>query len=420
MGGLQPLSPELNRECRAFAEALRSLFAGLRPAVSVRRYSSRRHLSPGALSRYLSGQRIPSWQFVQDLLTDVGADRGSVATPETVRLLRSLHAAAQQTSASVGHAVQQLQFQLAEADRLSRRSAAHSDVLGDALLDRNHRIADLELRLHQLEGDWARERARADEIARYGGDREELILAKQALERDVARLEAELGEALRRQLAAEARCELLERQLVVAEQQAGEDPLRIEAPPADPADPSRSGASVASVASVAPGVTGRPAVLVVDDQPSNLVALEAVLGAADWDVLAVASGPEALKALLQHRDIAVIVLDVQMPGMDGYETAAQIKNRAQTRDIPIIFVTAIGSDPENTLRGYDAGAVDFIVKPFDPWLLRAKVTVLTGMYLSYRGTPRAVPPGQPVHTGAGWLLPAGRHPHPVPTPVRPS
>ncbi|MFH8387361.1 response regulator [Kitasatospora sp. NPDC018058] len=393
MGNLQPLNPDLNKECRAFAEALRSLFAGLRPAVSVRRYSSRRHLSPGALSRYLSGQRIPSWQFVQDLLTDVGADRGNVATLETIELLRSLHAAAQQTSASVNHAVQQLQFQLAEADRLSRRSAAHSDVLGDALLDKNHRIADLELRLNQLESDWARERARADEIALYTGDREDLLLEKQALEKEVARLEAELGEALRRQLAAEARCELLERQLIVAEQQAGEDPLRIEAP------------------APAPTTTSRPRVLIVDDQPANLVALEAVLAAADWDVLAVPSGPDALKALLQHNDIAVIILDVQMPDMDGYATAAQIKSRAQTRDIPIIFVTAIGSDPENTLRGYDVGAVDFIIKPFDPWLLRAKVTVLTGMYLNYRGTPRAMPPEQPASTTTDWLLPTTHHPH---------
>ncbi|MFD7450189.1 response regulator [Kitasatospora sp. NPDC059827] len=401
MGNLQPLSPDLNEECRAFAEALRSLFAGLWPTVSVRRYSSRRHLSPGALSRYLSGQRIPSWQFVQDLLTDVGADRGTVATLETVELLRSLHAAALRTSASVGHAVQQLQFQLAEADRLSRRSAAHSDVLGDALLDKNHRIADLELRLNQLESDWARERARADEIAVYADDRADLLLEKQDLEKEVARLEAELGEALRRRLAAEARCELLERQLIAAEQQAGEEPLRIEA------------AATADTADTAvPTATGRPRVLVVDDQPSNLVALEAVLAAADWDVLAVTSGPDALKALLQHNDIAVIVLDVQMPGMDGYATAAQIKGRAQTRDIPIIFVTAIGSDPENVLRGYDAGAVDFIVKPFDPWLLRAKVTALTGMYLNYRGTPRPAPADRPPHTTTDWLLPSTATPAP--------
>ncbi|MET9182734.1 response regulator [Kitasatospora aureofaciens] len=238
-------------------------------------------------------------------------------------------------------------------------------------------------------------RARADEIALYSGDREELLLEKQALEKEVARLEAELGEALRRQLEAESRCELLERQLIVAEQQAGADPLRIEPP------------------LPAPTATSRPRVLIVDDQPANLVALEAVLAAADWDVLAVASGPDALKALLQHNDIAVIVLDVQMPGMDGYATAARIKSRAQTRDIPIIFVTAIGSDPQNTVRGYDAGAVDFIIKPFDPWVLRAKVTVLTGMYLHYRGTPRAMPPEQPANTAADWLLPTRNVPAPA-------
>ncbi|MFD5088203.1 response regulator, partial [Kitasatospora sp. NPDC058406] len=108
MGDLRALSPDLNSECRAFAEALRSLFTGLRPTASVRRYGARRHLSAGAVSRYLSGQRIPPWQFVQDLLADVGADRGSVATSETIDLLRSLHAAAQRTSASVSHALQQL------------------------------------------------------------------------------------------------------------------------------------------------------------------------------------------------------------------------------------------------------------------------------------------------------------------------
>ncbi|MFB6889817.1 response regulator [Kitasatospora sp. NPDC056327] len=382
-GSLNALSPDLNAECRAFAESLRSLFAGLRPAVSMRRYGARRHLSPGALSRYLSGQRIPPWQFVQDLLTDVGADRGSVATPGTIELLRSLHAAAQRTSASVSHAVQQLEFQLAEADRLSRRSAAHSDVLGEALLDKNHRIADLELRLSQLESDWARERARADEITLYAGDRDGLLLERQALEKEVARLEGELAAALRRQLSAEARCELLERQLVVTEQQAGEEPPGIAA-----------GADTAA--------TARPRVLVVDDEPANLVAFDAALGCGDWDVLAVASGPDALKALLQHDGIAVIVLDVQMPGMDGYETALRIKNRAQTRDIPIIFVTAIGDSPGNSLRGYDAGAVDFIVKPLDPWVLRAKVTVLTGMYLSYRGTPRTVPARRSENATHGW------------------
>ena len=92
------------------------------------------------------------------------------------------------------------------------------------------------------------------------------------------------------------------------------------------------------------------------------------------------SGEEALKALLTD-DFAVILLDVQMPGMDGFETAAHIKRRERTRDIPIIFLTAINHGPHHTFRGYAAGAVDYISKPFDPWVLRAKVSVFVELYM---------------------------------------
>jgi CheY-like chemotaxis protein len=92
------------------------------------------------------------------------------------------------------------------------------------------------------------------------------------------------------------------------------------------------------------------------------------------------SGEEALKALLTD-DFAVILLDVQMPGMDGFETAAHIKRRERTRDIPIIFLTAINHGPHHTFRGYAAGAVDYISKPFDPWVLRAKVSVFVDLYM---------------------------------------
>lgn len=127
-----------------------------------------------------------------------------------------------------------------------------------------------------------------------------------------------------------------------------------------------------------------PKVLVVDDQPDNLLAMTAVLETLDQELVTVSSGRDALKALLDHEDFAVIIMDVQMPGMDGYETAAHIKRRPRTRDVPIIFLTAMGIDPEHSARGYAAGAVDYISKPFDPWALRAKVAVFTEIHLERR------------------------------------
>ncbi|MCX4746528.1 response regulator [Kitasatospora sp. NBC_01287] len=121
-------------------------------------------------------------------------------------------------------------------------------------------------------------------------------------------------------------------------------------------------------------------ILLVDDRPENLLALEAILSALDQTLVRAASGEEALKALLTD-DFAVILLDVQMPGMDGFETAAHIKRRERTRDIPIIFLTAINHGPHHTFRGYAAGAVDYISKPFDPWVLRAKVSVFVDLYV---------------------------------------
>ena len=103
-------------------------------------------------------------------------------------------------------------------------------------------------------------------------------------------------------------------------------------------------------------------ILLVDDRPENLLALEAILSALDQTLVRASSGEEALKALLTD-DFAVILLDVQMPGMDGFETAAHIKRRERTRDIPIIFLTAINHGPHHTFRGYAAGAVDYIYEP---------------------------------------------------------
>lgn len=120
-------------------------------------------------------------------------------------------------------------------------------------------------------------------------------------------------------------------------------------------------------------------ILMVDDRPENLLALEAILQGLGHDLLKAASGEEALKRLLTE-DVAVILLDVQMPGMDGFETAAHIKKRERTRDIPILFLTAIDGEAHQAFRGYAAGAVDYLSKPFDPWVLKAKVGVFIELY----------------------------------------
>jgi CheY-like chemotaxis protein len=127
----------------------------------------------------------------------------------------------------------------------------------------------------------------------------------------------------------------------------------------------------------------RAKILMVDDRPENLLALEAILGPMDLDLVRANSGEEALRALLQA-DFALILLDAQMPGMDGFDTAARIKRRTRTKDVPIIFLTAFGEDPSSSYRGYVAGGADYISKPFDPWILRAKVQVFVDLWVAGR------------------------------------
>ncbi|MER7500601.1 response regulator [Nonomuraea pusilla] len=123
----------------------------------------------------------------------------------------------------------------------------------------------------------------------------------------------------------------------------------------------------------------RAKILLVDDREENLIALEAILSSLDLVPVRARSGEEALKALL-NTEFALILLDVRMPGMDGFETAAHIKRRERTKNIPIIFLTVVDSAPDYAFRGYAAGAVDYLTKPFDPWVLRAKVSVFAELY----------------------------------------
>jgi signal transduction histidine kinase len=120
-------------------------------------------------------------------------------------------------------------------------------------------------------------------------------------------------------------------------------------------------------------------ILVVDDDRGNLVALQAMLSELGHPVICASSGDEALRYLLKE-DFAVILLDAFMPGLDGYETAKLIRARRKTQHIPIIFLSAINKETSHLVRGYEAGAVDYVFKPVDPLILRSKVAVFIELH----------------------------------------
>ena len=121
-------------------------------------------------------------------------------------------------------------------------------------------------------------------------------------------------------------------------------------------------------------------ILLVDDRIENLIALDAILSPLDQILVPVRSGEQALEALACD-EFAVVLLDVVMPGMNGIETAGRIKQNAKTRDVPIIFLTAALAQPGQPFLSYAAGAVDYLAKPFDPGVLKAKVSIFVDLYL---------------------------------------
>lgn len=123
----------------------------------------------------------------------------------------------------------------------------------------------------------------------------------------------------------------------------------------------------------------KPNILIVDDLPTNLTVLEALLKELDINIVKALSGSEALSRMIED-DFALVLLDVQMPEMDGFETAELMRGSAKTRHVPIIFVTAINKDQEHMFRGYEAGAVDYIFKPFKPLILKGKVKIFIDLY----------------------------------------
>ena len=120
-------------------------------------------------------------------------------------------------------------------------------------------------------------------------------------------------------------------------------------------------------------------ILVVDDTPMNLVVLEHMLKRGDLRIYTAQDGQEALELVRDH-DFALILLDVQMPGLNGYDTARAIKETPRGAGVPIIFVTSIFQDTENVLRGYEVGAVDYLFRPVDAQMLRCKVNVFIDLH----------------------------------------
>jgi two-component system, sensor histidine kinase and response regulator len=141
-------------------------------------------------------------------------------------------------------------------------------------------------------------------------------------------------------------------------------------------EPLRAAESADSLTSIPayPPTDDRVNILLVDDQPANLVALEAMLQGLGQNLIRAESGREALKWLLTH-EFAVILLDVKMPDMDGFETAALIRQRDKSRHTPILFLTAADNSQNHAVRGYAVGAVDYLIKPVVPEFVRSKVAV---------------------------------------------
>lgn len=130
-------------------------------------------------------------------------------------------------------------------------------------------------------------------------------------------------------------------------------------------------------------MTERTKILAVDDRPENLLAIEALLDGPEVEVVRATSGQDALAKMLEH-DFALVLLDVQMPEMDGFEAARLMRGHKNTRHVPIIFATAISKEQKHVFEGYDSGAVDYMFKPLDPDILRSKVAVFLQLYRQRR------------------------------------
>ncbi len=344
LDGLPPMSAEPGAELREFAEELRTLFLGL-DAPAADALAARCTPGPQACADYLAAVRIPPWEFVEALLD---AHPGTPDRPDVRERLRRSRLAALRIAPSIGSAVRQIEGQLHAAER---------------------EVQEADEEAEQAERELAH--ARQTSTAPDAPDASDPPADHAALAERAALLAEKSGRARERSARAAARRDLMRRQLLLVESQQG----TTAAPPAP------TGAAAAE----ARGGDPLPKILLVDDRPENLVVLEALLGPHGHHLVSATSGPDALRALMEPDGYAAILLDVQMPGMDGYETAAHIRSRARTRDIPIVFVTAIGSGPDHARHAYAAGAADFIPKPVDPWTVRAKVASFVELHRERHG-----------------------------------
>ncbi|ETR72555.1 MAG: Multi-sensor hybrid histidine kinase [Candidatus Magnetoglobus multicellularis str. Araruama] len=134
--------------------------------------------------------------------------------------------------------------------------------------------------------------------------------------------------------------------------------------------------------------TNAISILLVDDRPENLLSLENLIKSPDLNIIKCTSGNEALGLMLRH-DFALVLLDVQMPEMDGFEVAELMRSSNRTRHIPIIFITAINKEPRHVFKGYKSGAVDYLFKPLNPEILRSKVNVFIELYRKQKAIEQA-------------------------------
>ncbi|MBB5935395.1 ATP-binding SpoIIE family protein phosphatase [Streptomyces zagrosensis] len=215
-GGLAPMRADLSPEAQQLADNLRSLFRSLN--LSVTRYAARRFLDKSAVSRYLSGTRMPPWEFVHNLLHDVAEHSGNSVTPQTLGLIDGLYRQALAARGSTSDRIQLLQLRLADADRQARTGETECRALAEALTDREHRVRDVELQLRQLVLDHSGERDASESAVELWRDEKQRMCAERdALNAEVHRLRVRLRAAEQRVETAEATCRTLERQLDAVE-----------------------------------------------------------------------------------------------------------------------------------------------------------------------------------------------------------